>query len=714
MAIGTDFEIQNDRDVRYIGAAHGAAGAGYYTILAFHEWLRGLADDASAAGDDFMDITKPTPSEKAYATIITLINSYNIDAPASEHLYQGSIIQTGGDEIYDGIQVVAAEGCHVEIVQNGSVVTNDFWNTIPSGESTEGLNRDVANGISTRFMLKVRTAGADTDGRRLICQTREWFKTFSEFKVNGTGRGVNVVPLTYASDLNNTTTSATVAGWTGITNLTVGYNGIDVDNNGTDEYYYSEWDRATYTINQFYERMKYLARRGTAETLYGLNGELFRGITQQITVDTLDDTGVIAMSVHVSLQLERATGSFLTDGFVVGEKIRSSGFTNGGNNADKVISAVTALLITVTVTTGMVQEAAGTDERIQGLFDAFEAVSWTGGTGQMFAIDSRIAATKVWIQLLTGVAPTDNQVVTAGTSLATCQVNVTITGRTLSFPFCGVSTGTSIIGAYGFGIEAADLSSSDKVFDLTNTQYQAPNWVTFTVGGLVYPSEDYVLVGPRGYRFAYDTEAGGAFTIGNTLTFTTPAGTAKLADLYDLGTAGLMFIGPMLTGTVPTDNSGIADGAVTALVNGAVSNDADLRQLTLNGLLNGGAVTSVVVNEAIPTDTPTSGTIRIKRTSGKFTRHPYSAWNGATKTFTITSHDFSSDTAPNGSQVFISYIDMAADSATESFQGVYSVDRSLFIRVRNGGTTNPIKTFETTGVNGSAGGSSTAVRTSDV
>ena len=39
-------------------------------------------------------------------------------------------------------------------------------------------------------------------------------------------------------------------------------------------------------------------------------------------------------------------------------------------------------------------------------------------------------------------------------------------------------------------------------------------------------------------------------------------------------------------------------------------------------------------------------------------------------------------------------------------------NRSLFIRVRDGAA-SPIKTFETTGTLGSAGGSSTAIRTSD-
>jgi hypothetical protein len=163
MAIETDFEIQNDKDIRYIGAAHGAAGAGYYTVLEAHEWLRDLADDASSAGDDYMDIARPTPSNKVYDTILEMLNGYNLDDTAIEHLYGGSIIQDSGNIIYDGIQVVAAEGCHVEIVQNGSIISNDFWNSTPDGESTEGLNRDVANGIASRFLIKVRDSGSVDD-----------------------------------------------------------------------------------------------------------------------------------------------------------------------------------------------------------------------------------------------------------------------------------------------------------------------------------------------------------------------------------------------------------------------------------------------------------------------------------------------------------------------------------------------------------------------
>jgi len=629
MAIGDDFEIQNDKDIRYIGAAHGATGAGYYTVLEFHRWLQDRADDAAASGDDFMDMTKQTPSDKSFDTIINLINGFNIDDTAAEHLYSGSILQSSGAEIWDGLQVIANQGMDLQIIQNGAVITNDFWNYNVKGTHTgsnnvavltdstkswstdqwvgyfiknttdgsvakitantattitgtlyggtdndwdssdaysivQGLNFSVASGYSHQFMLKVRTAGADIDGRRIIGQTRVWTKTFSEFRIGtGTGRGNNVLALQYADDANNTTAYASLSSspFTSISLTTAGYNGIDVNNDTTDEFFYSEWNRGTASINQFYEYQKFLTLGSNTTNLYGYAGRLVRGITHEVVVDT-------------------PTGTF----------------------------------------------------------SAQEALSWSGGTGRLLAINSTTAATKLWLQLLTGVAPTDNQTITGGTSSATCLVNVTVTERTLSFPYMGSSTGSAISGAYGFGVEALDLTASDKLVDLNNTTYSPPNFVTFTVQGLV-SGEDYVLV---------------------------------------------------------TNDE---------------SSNIDFDQMTLNGALTGAAVTAVVVNGSIPADTPSTGTIRILRASGIYSRHAYTAWSGST--FTIGSTNFSTDNAANGANVFISYIDKLAASTSEAFTAVFSSTRTLFIRVRDGGA-SPIKTFESTGTLGSAGGSATAVRTSDL
>jgi len=559
MSITTDFSIAVNGDLRYIGAAHGVTGAGYYTVIEFHRWLQDLADEASSVGDDYMDITKSTPSDRSTDNIITLLGTYNIDDTTAEHLYGGSIIQASGATIYDGILVYANPDMDMQIQQNGAIIVNDFWNSIPFGTGLIGLNPDAANGISHRFMLKVRTGAADIDGRRIICQTRVWGKTYGEFKINGTSRGNNVAALTYADDLNNATASITTAGWTTVSNQE-GFRSIDVNNDTVVENYYSEWNTAGYSINQFYERIKYLQRVGAAETLYGLNGEVFRGITHELNLTT-PRSGTLPATV---------------------------------------------------------------------------ALSWTGGTGQMLAVNSTTAATKLWMQLLTGVAPTTGQLITA-----TGGMTVTTTGaaieRVLSFPACGVSTGSALIGAYGFGIEKLDLANTDKVFDLTGTMRQAPNYVTFTVGNLV--SGDRVLVAP------------------------------------------------------------------------ATANVFDPAQMTLNGALTGATVTSVVVTGSIPSDTPATGNIRILRANGFYTQHPYSAWTGST--FTITSHDFSTNNAANGANTFVAYIDGVASGLTMTFTSIYASDRNLFIRVRNGTGTPKIKTYESPGTLGSAGGSASTSRISD-
>lgn len=727
MAIATDFEIQVGKDIRYIGAAHGVSGAGYYTVIEFHRWLQDLADDASAAGDDYMDITEDTPSDRSTDNIITLLNGYNIDDTASEHLYGGSIIQSSTAEIYDGILVYANQGIDVQVQQNGAVLANDFWNidtvltgvviadtsggftcsasptTLVAGQlftisgtfggtgsitdyvdptvyrisatngSTSftlvsftgeaivttagtptgltytarlGVSPDSANGVSHRFMLKVRTAGHDIDGRRLICQTRVWGYTFGEFKINGTSRGNNVAALTFANDLNNTSVQLTASGWTDITNTTEGYAPIDVNNDTVDEFFYSEWNRNTKTINQFYERIKYLQRQGTAETLYGLNGELFRGITHQVTVDgpsgTFSAFEKIAWGVDLTTvvitgtageftcadptpfviavdQLLHISGTFGGTGSITGYSdptVYRVSVTNGSTSFTLVTEAGAAIVTTTGTPTGVTYELQS-------------------GTGQMLAINSTTAPTKLWMQILTGVVPLDNQKFRGYTSAASCLMNASLTERVLSFPAAGTSTGTSLIGGYGFGVEALDLSATDKVFDLSNVQWQAPNNVTFTVSNLL--SGDRVLV---------TNDAGGI----------------------------------------------------------------DVSQFTLNGALTG-VTTSVVVNGSIPVDTPASGVIRILRADGFYSRHPYSGWTGST--FTITSHDFTSNNAANGANTYIGYIDDVSAGTSMNFIAVYGSDRTLFVRVRHGTASPLIKTYETTATLGTAGGSASTSRISD-
>lgn len=642
--VAADWSIASNGNIRYIGDDHNGASPSYATVIEFHRALQDFADDAAASGDDLLDISSLTPSDRSTDNIITLLNGYNIDDGSAEHLYDGSIIQgTGGTlTVYDGIVNFGNPEVELGIVQNGAVLADDWWNlggfhgTATSGTTTtlaqtgagwttnqwagytvrnttkgsqglitsntsttltiadgmygsatsntnaasdvyyivKGLNADAVSGISHRFMVKVINNNSIIDSRRIIGFSRTFGKTYAEFSINATANGNNVLAVSDTIDLNNTTapgslynsvTTSFVSPFSTISNLTTGYIGLDVNNDSTNEFFYSQWDRGSASINQFYEYSKYITRyKGETGNLYGLAPALFRGITTELTVGS-------------------GTGTWVQP----------------------------------------------------------ESVTWTGGSGQILAVDSTTGSstTKVWIQVLTGSAPSSGTITGNGGATATVSAAV---ARPLSFPFTGQSTGSALIGAYGLGIQTADLSASDLLRALDNITYTPPNNVTFTVSGLVV-GEDRVLVGP---------ESGGAL---------------------------------------------------------------NKTQLTLNALVNGASVSSIVTATAIPSDTPSSGTIRVVNNAGFDVRLPYSSYSGST--FTLTApYNFSGSNenaaANSGNGVYITYIDKLAAATDESFTVVYLSDRSLFIRVRDGGGT-PIKTFETTGTLGSAGGSTTAIRTTD-
>ena len=551
MAIGDDFSVDHAT-----GAIRHTSGATTYTVLELHRWLSGLADDAAAAGDDLVDITSLTPSERSTDNIVALQGLYNIDDDAAEYFYDGSISQGGGDTLYSGLVVVGAveSGTELQIVQNNAILTS-YWST--------GLNADATQSILLRILVKSRTGGADIDGKRIRVFARELGDTYDEFTAT-LGEGNSTAAISTEADLNNATAAGTIATWSSIVN-TEGYQQLDVDADTTDEDYYSEWDKGSQSIADLYERAKWITRRGTSETIHGINGALFRGITHQVAYTT------------------ESGGPFQED----------------------------------------------------------ETLSWgsgtTAGTGLLLALDDNGTTGTFWIQLLTGVAPSANTI-TGGTSSATATAS-TVTARTVPKKcFLGTYTGSAIIGAYGIGIQPADLSSSDQVFDLTNTQISPPNNATFTVSGLV-STEDRVLVGPED------------------------------------GAGGL-----------------------------------DVDQFALDTTLSGATETAVVVGATIPTDTPATGTIRIQLDDGTYRRIAYTSYTAAT--FTIGSTDFSTTNATASNNVFISYIDELASGTTASFTSIYASDRTLFVRVRDGGGT-PIKTFETTGTLSSSGGSVTAIRTSD-
>lgn len=710
-------------NIRYIGDDHTLSGGtpSYATVIQFHRWIQAFADDAEFTGDDEHDIIDKNATDRSTDNIITLQDytaaggvKYNVDATAIEHLYDGTIIQGSGStqERWDGIVNFGNANAHIQVIQDGSIIADDFWNygheagthtgaanasvltdstlgatvdefvgytiknitdgsqgiitentattvtaTLYGGTENDWdsgdvhhiavpLNGDSAQGISHRFMLKTRDLGVDIARRRLLGTTRRYGNTYGEFPINGTGQGNNVLALNDTGDLNNTTAWATINAIADITN-TEGLRLIDISGDGSNEEYYSEWDRGANSINTFFEYGKLQQADGTVDTLNSLNGENFRGITHSYVYD--NETGTNFTTNDVGCW---GTNIVFTGGSgtaVLGEEIYEDTATPVWKGRIVGIDDNTgtgSIVVDIEEGTVTTTETFSTTNGFAGTVSGTPTAQNSAGRGIFFAVDDDGTIGNMYIQLLSGVAPVDNTRIYFGNATADVgrfhDVNVTVTERTISTPFVGISTGSALIGSYGLGLQAADTAAADTYFDLQNTPITPPNNVTFVASGFI--SGDYVLC----------TE----------------------------------------------DNGG----------------DINFTQMTSDTTLLGATETAVSV-VSIPSDTPTTagtlGGIRVERDNGLYSLHRYTSFSTSTNDFTIPSTDFSTNNATTPFNVFVSYIDVVTASTSESFSYVYSSDRTHFLRVRDGGPT-PIKNAESTGVMSSTGGAASVNRIADI
>lgn len=77
------------------------------------------------------------------------------------------------------------------------------------------------------------------------------------------------------------------------------------------------------------------------------------------------DTGAMTLDVGSTTTFTRSTGSFLDDGFTIGQSVTSSGFVTGGNNGTFTVSDVTDTVLTISAASLTVESGDG-DERILG------------------------------------------------------------------------------------------------------------------------------------------------------------------------------------------------------------------------------------------------------------------------------------------------------------------------------------------------------------
>lgn len=810
--VAADWTIDRQtRTIDYVGDDHHEAAPSYATVIEFHRWIGGLADDPTSSGDDELDATDPLPSTRATDNFITLINGYSPTAAALEHLYDGSLVWDGGDEIADGIVNFGNIGVMIQIQQNGAVLTDDFWNFSVGGACTagssgqtledsgetwttdewvgyivenitdgsyglvtgntadtitvdqlrggtendfdntelyqisKGLNSNLAQGISHRFLIKTRTAAADIDGRVLYGTNRTYTRTYGEFKINGTARGNNVLALADADDLNNNTAQATVDAYSDVhitwTDSTANSSGTSTagqttltTSDGTQfaagDYIMVNTDNHEYRVESISVNDLTLNRNIVNEITTGLDIYILSVGFRQIDVN--NDT----TAEDYAFEWDKGAQSI-------------NSFFEFGKNISADYTSHYIYGIPGNLFRGITHEL--TADARTGTFYAVEGVSWTAGdtgsvgTGQMLAIDSPTAGTKMWIQLLTGGAPSDNSVVTGTESSATFTMSADPTDRSslITTPFVGTSTGSALIGSYGLSLEKADLLASDKVFDLTNTQITPPNTVTFDVNDLDITGgqEDYVTV----YRYFGDTDINGdalggmyrwklnaALTTDNItsvqLSESIPAGVPSTGYIQIIDDNGVTrklsytsWATDTFSGVAPATGTTDDDFATVNATPTADSYKGDVLQgeYMLDTALAADNITSVVVDGTIASDitegTASNSPLRVQDDNGFMRLLNYSAASGSTFTINTTDgqEDFLSVNASLGSLVWVGYLDQTAVTATESFSYVYgSTSNSFVIKVRNGGT-SPIKEYVATGTMGTNGGEVSAIRTAD-
>jgi hypothetical protein len=276
-----------------------------HTVLEFIQWLQDKQDDGQAAGDDLLDITVDTPFERSTDQILTLNSPFNIDDNFATHLYDGSVSQTenGGETLYSGLRVIGPveTGTEYMILQDGKLLPG-FWGT--------GINAEAAPSlVFSRHLVKSKDSGVAIDGQRITVLARELGDQYRRFPAT-LGTANAVAAIGNGSDLFNTTSDATLAGYFGTITNTEGFQNIDIEGTGTTYEFFSQWADGGQSTNDVYEYTKWISQRASKTPSYtGVHtGEwdvVDNGTTQGIAQEIVAPANLeLLVGVQVTLRFQ--------------------------------------------------------------------------------------------------------------------------------------------------------------------------------------------------------------------------------------------------------------------------------------------------------------------------------------------------------------------------------------------------------------------------
>ncbi len=242
----------------------------------------------------------------------------------------------------------------VRFVNGAAQWTADF--TPPASAHSAGITQAVIDALVT----------ADFDDRIYTCT------------VAGITAGAE--QPTYDTTLGNTTVDGTCSFIAGEAFTRAGIVSAVVDNRTFSMTFPNGVDTRELVADWFkYGAVKWNTGNNTPNS-FGLAMDI-KGSTLPIT------TGITTLSVSDSNTFTRPAGSFLTDGFQVGQAINTTGFSNGANNGTFKISAVTATTMDIVETT-LITETGDADEVMTGdeIIELFQPMPFVIQVGDTFSI----------------------------------------------------------------------------------------------------------------------------------------------------------------------------------------------------------------------------------------------------------------------------------------------------------------------------------------
>ena len=451
------------------GALDGKVHPRAYSALELHRLGAYLNTNEDVFTDDQVSMLVPDVTEKDTPDIMRLLGANNISLEVAQHMYGGSVEQAGGDTLFSGcdVQINSPNANSEPVLIFDDQIVTAYWKNAYMPNSVRG---------KVRLLILTRQDGVDFDGKRIKGKLLEYGDNYFE---NQTilGTAFTGLGLFSADDTNNNTPAGTVAGapYNSIV-ITEGLQQLDFNNGNGATPFAGSVDFGTANSLQTNERAKWIQRRGTAETLFGRNAQLYTGNNLNFAYDgeaggpfgqneELAWGNVITYSGQtVNLALNEVV-TFAPSG----AKGRLIYYDDNGATGTCIFDLEPGINPTTADTmTGVTSGGNGAVDTV--------TLASTVGTMRLYALDDQGGNGNIYGQLTRGVAPANNQKVYGATSNASADVNGDPETRTINTQFLVTTyTGTNFKTNFGWAIDPSDAILGDTFPNLLGQPQNIPD-----------------------------------------------------------------------------------------------------------------------------------------------------------------------------------------------------------------------------------------------